>query len=231
MIRALTLAALLALAPASAHAFCKLALGLGLDISSSVSAEEYRLQLEGLANALETPEVIEAILTPEGAHIAAAAYEWSGYQQQDMIADWRILDSPADVRAFAAELRAHQRPYWDFATAIGKGIEYGAYMMRRAPVCGRQVLDISGDGENNVGVDPAYFYGIGLLDDIVVNGLVIRGANPDPLPYYGAQVVHGPGAFLTIADDFNDYLRAIKEKLLREIAVEMILGDLAPGTQ
>ena len=113
------------LAPAPAQAFCKLALGLGLDISSSVDTNEYRLQLEGLADALQTAEVIDAILQPEGAHIAAAAYEWSGYQQQDVIVSWSVLDSPKAIRRFANRLRAHRRPYWDFPTALGKGIEYG----------------------------------------------------------------------------------------------------------
>ena len=212
------------LLPLPAQAACKLALGLGLDISSSVNGDEYRLQLEGLADALESGEVINAIMTPEGAHIVAAAYEWSGYQQQDTILSWTVLDSPETIKRFARRLRAHRRPYWDFATALGKGVEYGALLMQQAPPCARRVLDISGDGVNNVGVDPTYFYGQGLLDGIVVNGLAIRGADPDPLPYYRTNVIHGPGAFIAVAKDFIDYRTVIKTKLLREISVEMILG-------
>lgn len=224
MIRALLIAAFLAL-PLPAHAVCKLALGLGLDISSSVNADEYRLQIEGLADALESPEVIQAILLPEGTHISAAAFEWSGYQQQDIIIAWSTLDSPDAIRSFARRLRGHRRPYWDFATAIGKGIEFGAHLLSSAPPCARRVLDISGDGENNVGVDPGYFYGLGLLEGIVVNGLVIRGADPDPLAYYQTHVIHGPGAFVAVARDFEDYRTVIKEKLLREINAEMVLGQ------
>lgn len=212
------------LAPAPAHAFCKLALGLGLDISSSVNADEYRLQIEGLADALETAEVIDAILQPEGAHIAAAAYEWSGYQQQDTIVAWSILDTPETIRRFANRLRAHRRPYWDFATALGKGVEYGGQLLQNAPPCQRQVLDVSGDGVNNVGVDPEYFYRLGLFEGVVVNGLVIRGADPDPVVYYQTQVMYGPGAFVAIAQDFADYRTVMKSKLLREIDAELILG-------
>lgn len=213
------------LLPAPAHAACKLALALALDISSSVNADEYRLQIEGLASALETAEVIEAILTPEGAHIQALAYEWSGYQQQDVIVRWTRLDSPDAIRAFAATLRGHQRPYWDFATAIGKAVEYGALLLANAPPCARKVLDVSGDGVNNVGVSPSYFYKAGHLSDITVNGLVIRGADPDPLPYYVSDVIHGPGAFIAVADDFADYRRVMKDKLLREIASELVVGE------
>jgi len=212
------------LAPAPAQAFCKLALGLGLDISSSVNADEYRLQIEGLADALETAEVIDAILQPEGAHIAAAAYEWSGYQQQDVIVAWSILDTPEAIRRFANRLRAHRRPYWDFATALGKGVEYGGQLLQIAPPCQRRVLDVSGDGVNNVGVDPEYFYRLGLFEGIVVNGLVIRGADPDPVVYYQTQVMYGPGAFVAIAKDFADYRTVMKSKLLREIDAELILG-------
>ena len=224
MIRALVIFLALALFPARAFAFCKLALALGLDISSSVDDREYRLQLEGLAYAIETPEVIEAILSPEGAHIVATAYEWSGYQQQDVIVRWSILDSPEAVRAFAASLRRHRRPYWDFATAIGKGIEYGAKLFSDAPACARRVIDISGDGVNNVGVDPRYFYVRGLLDGITVNGLVIRGADPDPLPYYQSDVMFGPESFIALAENFDDYRTAMKGKLLREVKTEMVLG-------
>ena len=72
----------LALQPGTGRAAgCKLALVLALDISSSVNQREYKIQLQGLVRAFRTPEVIEAILTPQGAAIAAIVYEWSGYNQ------------------------------------------------------------------------------------------------------------------------------------------------------
>ena len=46
---------------------------------------------------------------------------------------------------------------------------------------------------------------------------MIRGADPDPVAHYRAQVIAGPGAFVEIAADFADYPRAILRKLLREI--------------
>lgn len=226
MIRPLLMAALLALGPTQAAAYCKLALAFALDISSSVNDDEYRLQLDGLAHALETREVVEAILAPEGAWITAAAFEWSGYVQQDMIIDWTVLDSPAAVATFAARLREHRRFYSDFPTAIGKAVEYGAYLMRRAPLCARQVIDISGDGANNDGVDPDYFADRGLLDGIVINGLVILGATPNPALYYRRHVMRGPESFVAQARDFQDYREVMISKLLREINTEMIVGEV-----
>lgn len=214
----------LASGPAAATG-CKLALALALDISSSVNAREYRIQMNGLAAAFETPEVIEAILTPEGAHIAVATYEWSGYQQQDLVTGWEILDSRERVLSYAARLKAHQRRYREFPTAIGKSVEFGARLLRQAPACGRYVLDISGDGENNDGVGPEAFREQGLLDGITINGLVIQGAYPNPAIYYRAHVMQGPGAFVALARNFDDYPAVMIGKLLREIGQEMIVGD------
>ncbi len=80
---------------------CKLALVLALDISSSVNEREYALQLYGLARAFRTKEVIDAILTPEGTGIAVIVFEWSGYNQQDIVIPWTMLDAREDILAFA----------------------------------------------------------------------------------------------------------------------------------
>lgn len=217
--------AILALVASPAAAECKLALAFGLDISSSVNAREYRIQLGGLAAALRTSAVQDAILSPPGDHIAAAAYEWSGYQQQDLILDWTRLDSPAAIAAFAAGLEAHGRSYAEFPTAVGKAVEYGARLLDRAPPCARRTLDLSGDGENNDGVDPGFFRARGLLDGLTINALVIQGAYPDPAIYYSTQVIQGPGAFVALARDFDDYPSVIIGKLLREIDAQLVVGQ------
>ena len=226
--RLLALAACLALAvpPATGPAAgCKLALVLALDISSSVNQREYKIQLQGLVRAFRTPEIIEAILTPQGAAIAAIVYEWSGYNQQDVVIPWTMLDSSAVILGFAATLAAHRRPYSDLTTSLGKAVEYGAALFGRAPPCGRRVIDVSGDGENNDGVGPEYFRAQGKLDGITINGLVVQGAFPDPVPYYRDHVIQGPGAFVAMARDFDDYPPVIIGKLLREIDQEMVLGE------
>jgi hypothetical protein len=205
---------------------CKLALALALDISSSVNAREYDIQLQGLARAFRVPQVIEAILTPAGGGIAATVYEWSGYNQQDLVIPWTMLDSEASIRGFADMLSAHRRPYFDLPTALGKAVEYGAGLFSEAPACARRVIDISGDGENNDGVGPDHFRARGTLDGITINGLVVQGATPDPVPYYRDYVIQGPGAFLAMARNFDDYPSVIVGKLLREIDQQPVLGAL-----
>ncbi|MEM7686596.1 MAG: DUF1194 domain-containing protein [Paracoccaceae bacterium] len=221
---ALLVLAITLLVPVSAQAYCKLALAFALDVSSSVNDGEYRIQLHGLADALASDEVQDAILSPEGAHIMAAAYEWSGYPQQTLLLDWTKLDTPGAISLFANQLRQTRRRYAEFPTALGKAVEFGAHLLHRAPPCSRQVLDISGDGENNVGVGPEYFRRQGLLDGLVINGLVIQGAFPDPAIYYKQHVIQGPNAFMALARDFEDYPDVILGKLLREIEGDLIIG-------
>ena len=223
MIRAALL--LLVLWPAQVWAECKLALALALDISASVDNREYRLQIEGLADAIEHPSVIEAVLTPKDDHIVVAVYEWSGYTDQQPVIEWSRLDSADAIRAFAARLRAHARPQGYLATAIGKAVEFGGALLRAAPPCRRRVLDVSGDGINNIGIGPQYFYQRGDLDGVIVNGLVILGATPDPLTYYQREVIFGPGAFVITAESYTDYRRAMRIKLIREIRPLLILGE------
>jgi hypothetical protein len=71
---------------------------------------------------------------------------------------------------------------------------------------------------NNFGIGPHYFAERGDFDGITINGLAIRGALPDPEPYFREHVARGPGAFVMVAGGYGEYAEAILEKLLREIS-------------
>lgn len=216
--------ALFALAATPVWAECKLALALGLDISASVDNKEYRIQFEGLADALDDPAVLRAILEPEGTYIEAAVFEWSGHTQQLLVLGWTKLDTIDAVRSFAHNIRTHQRPMGYLATAIGKATQFAAALLSNAPRCQRRVLDLSGDGISNIGPEPPEIYATGILDGITVNGLVILGATPDPLTYYLSHVIFGEDAFVITAEGYADFAQAMRRKLLREIQPEMIVG-------
>ena len=47
----------------------------------------------------------------------------------------------------------------------------------------------------------------------------------DPVAFYETEVLAGPRAFLEIAQDFDDYPRAILKKLLREIEDRALISD------
>jgi len=202
--------------PAAAQPICGLSLVLALDVSSSVNPAEFTLQTRGLARALRDPAVRRSIISTGG--IQAMALEWSGRDQQVDIAPWALLTSDAGISRFADRIETHQRVHDEFPTALGYALGHAATRLRNAPLsCARAVIDVSGDGVNNEGFEPLLAYRNFDFTNITVNGLVIRGADPDPVAYYRAEVIHGPGAFVEIATDFGDYAAAMKRKLLREI--------------
>ena len=50
----------------------------------------------------------------------------------------------------------------------------------------------------------------------------IAGASPDPVAYYEANVIRGPGAFVEVAAGYDNYAVAMKRKLLREIGNRLV---------
>ena len=230
---ALTLAAGLG-GPAAADE-CRLALLLALDVSSSVDAGEDALQRGGLAAALVAPEVQRAFFAAP-APVAIAIYEWSGRYNQEILVDWRLVREARDLAEIAATVRASRRSYAEFPTAMGYALGFGAGMLRDAPRCVQQTIDMAGDGVNNEGFPPAAAYAEFPFDEVIVNGLVIvsdaEDEDGDLVAFYRNQVLHGPGAFLEIAVGFEDYERAMRRKLEREVtprAVGALPGGDRPG--
>ncbi len=202
---------------------CDLALVLAMDASSSVDPVEYDLQLKGVAAALLDPEVTQAILSIGGLHLAA--FEWNGRSNQEMIIDWVWLETEQQIFETARSLTRHVRNADNFPTAVGHALAFASLLHRDAPLqCFRKVIDVSGDGANNEGYGPEIAYKSFDFDGIIVNGLVIRESYPSPesfyrdaVIFYKREVLKGPGSFLIIAEGFNDFERAMKKKLLKEI--------------
>jgi hypothetical protein len=218
------LAACLLLAPAPAGA-CALELILAVDVSGSIDAREFDLQAQGLAEAFENPSLSAAIRELEGGMLVTMTH-WSGSTRQLQMTGWHRLTDAASLAAFAAEVRASERAWRNFSTAIGDALIHAADVSATAPsACKRRVIDVSGDGVSNEGTAPAVISAPLAARGYTINGLVIRGADPDPVAHFRAQVSAGPGAFVEIAEDFADYPRAILRKLLREIDQPLILSD------
>lgn len=233
MTRALTLAALLvaALGP-PAQAACRLALALGLDVSGSVDAREYRLQLDGIAAALETAEVQAALFSMPDAQVDIAVYQWGAPDQQYLLLDWTTLHAPADAVRVAGLLRSSTYGFPNPSTAIGAAIEFGAALLDERRGCWQRTLDISGDGPSNAGPHPGLFPRDG---SITVNALVVnpygRANTSKDLSgvqsleaHFRAHVIRGPGRFVETAENFNDFGRAMQRKLLREVQMIAVSG-------
>ncbi|WP_299373658.1 DUF1194 domain-containing protein [uncultured Tateyamaria sp.] len=211
---------------------CRLALLLALDVSSSVDATEDRLQRGGLVAALTAPEV-QAAFFANDMPVALAVYEWSGRYNQEVVLDWLLIDSPAALVVAAETVAASVRSHSEFPTAMGYALGFGAEMLARAPRCLRQTIDMAGDGQNNEGFGPQLAYREFAFDEVTVNGLVVNAAEFTSetmlIEFYEKEVLRGPGAFLEVAQGFEDYERAIRRKLERELTPPVIGSVAVPG--
>lgn len=224
--RTALLALFLAAGPAEA---CRLALALGFDVSASVDEADYAIQRDGLVAALRAPEVRAAFLA--GEPVAVAVFEWGGRRRQVLVADWRMVESAADLDALAAlfagrgDLRA-----WE-PTAVGAALLYARDLIARAPDCAARTFDISGDGRNNDWLEPGRVYDREEFGDIVVNALAIGGHESDIARYFAREVIRGPGAFVEVARTHADFPRAIRRKLERELTGPVVGGGAPAGAR
>lgn len=197
-----------------------------MDVSSSVDAREDALQRGGMVAALTAPEVREAFFANDQP-VALAIFEWSGRYNQEVLLDWTMIDSDAALLRAAETVAASRRSHNEFPTAIGHALAFAAQMFERAPRCLSRTIDVAGDGQNNEGFGPAAAYREFPLGGVVVNGLVVNASeftsDDQLIRYYQRHVVRGSGAFLEVADGFEDYERAMRRKLERELR-PLILG-------
>lgn len=213
---------------APAFAQCRQALALGLDVSGSVDATEYRLQMDGVANALLDDAVADAFLMIPDAHVRLMVFEWSARLNQRQIVGWTEIQTRQDLASVAERLLSTRAsPVENPSTAIGAAMLYGVQELEAQAGCWQKTLDISGDGPANIGLHPQDIRPEA-IGQVVINGLVIGPDSPANInknrhnlktlmEYYEAYVLRGFGAFGEPAADFNDFQRAMQRKLIREL--------------
>ncbi len=204
-------------------AACRLALLLAMDVSRSIDAGDYRIQRDGLLDALADPAIRAALFGPADP-VALAIFEWSGRGHQEVIVGWSVIASPADLALVEAAVAARTLPPVRQATALGDALAFARRMMDDAPACAETVIDVSGDGQNNVGLSPDTIYANDDWGGIRVNGLAIGQHEAGLAAYYRAEVIRGRGAFVEEAPKQVDFPDAIRRKLLRELT-EVVLGQ------
>lgn len=225
------LAALLALllhaaAPAAAQEAVDLELVLAADGSGSIDDEEFRLQREGYAAAITSPEVLDAIQGGLLQKIAVALVEWGAPESQHVIVDWLVISDAASAQAFAQRLLAAPRQAWGY-NSISNVIDFSARMIAANAYEGtRKVIDVSGDGPQIGGRPLPEVRRETLAQGITINALVIKSSGgafrgPGGLElgaHYERDVIGGPGAFVMSAENRRNFAEAIRAKLVAEIA-------------
>lgn len=200
-----------------------LALVLAVDCSYSVNDEEYRLQMQGLAEAFRSAEVIKAIHRgPEG-RIGVTVMQWSSATSQVIVIPWTVIESPEDAMKFANQIASTARQTADGATSISSAIDTSVAILASSPfISNRRTIDISSDGVNNNGARPDPARNRAIAEGITINGLTIINEHPYLEHYFERHVTGGQNSFVIPANDYIAYREAIRMKLLREIIVPTV---------
>ena len=210
------------------------ALVVSVDVSNSVDEARYKLQMEGIAKALEDPGVIEAITGGSSGGILFSMVTWA--DKPAFVIPWIRIANKAD--AFAAAQRVRKLPHQggEFTCMTRMLRSANDKIVPQIPAkASRIVIDVSGDGPDNCNADEPIEK---VRDELVSNGVTINGLPilfdaPDtsgvlPKAVYGKKppleqwyrehVMAGPGSFVLPAQGYADFERAIRQKFVIEMS-------------
>lgn len=211
---------------------------LAVDISYSMDPEELALQREGYARALTSREFMQALRQGIHGRIAVTYFEWAGAAEQKIVLPWRLVDGPEAADAVAndilmAPIRRAAR------TSISGALLYGMNLFETTDFQGlRRVIDVSGDGANNQGQIVTVARDEVLSKGITINGLPILLKRPTYRTmdielldeYYEDCVIGGPGAFMIAVRERDQFVTAIRTKLVMEIAGRVPPARVIPAS-
>lgn len=197
------------------------ALVISVDVSNSVDEHRYKLQMEGIATALEDPEVMEAILNGPQGGIAVSLITWA--DKPRIAIPWIKIKSKEEASAVAARVRALPRHTGEFTCVTTMLRNVADKVVTQIPFKAyRVVVDVSGDGADNCNADePIQTVHDELVDGgVTINGLpILEGPEKDSLEgWYTEHVKGGPSGFVLPANGFGDFGRAIRQKFVLEIS-------------
>jgi len=213
----LAFASLISLVPFAAQA-CETALLLTIDVSNSIDTAEYRLQTDGLADALRDPEIIETMVAGDN---FLAVVQWSGADKQTVSIPWARMRTALDVESFAQKARLMERAFVLSDTAPAEAIYFSLGLFDQVPECERRVIDVSGDGTPNGGSDVRAARNAAERAGVTINGIAIESMGLAITNFFRGAVITRNG-FVMTARTHREYPQTIRAKILREIS--RILG-------
>ena len=211
-----------------------------LDISDSIDSQGAAIEIDGMARAIGAPEVIRAIQSGRHRRIGFAVFAWRDGAYPELVS-WTIIATAEDARTVAGRL---QSGFQAFAAAdppapalsphmtdLSGAIDHAAILLLTAPyVAGRSVINVIGNGWDNVGEGPRRARDRFTARGGTING-VILGFDPVLMGYYRSTVIGGPGSFLLSIDDQAAMAEVLARKFLYDISLRGGVRDLAalPG--
>lgn len=199
----------------------------GLDVSSSINAQETVLQINGMAEAIKAPEILAAIQHGRYGRIGFAVFIWADGEYPELVS-WRMIQTAQDAEAASQELSSRLQQLLSTSTAsvgtltnLSGAIEHASEMLQNAPyTANRAIVNIIGNGEDNVGEDPQRARAELLARGATINGVVV-GGDPAVLNYYRQQVIGGRTAFVLSADKAETLVQVFALKFVSEIALNV----------
>lgn len=209
-----------------------LKLVLAVDASGSIDANEAAIQRAGYIAAIRHPDFLAAIKTGYHGRIALSYFEWSGQVRLPTLVPWQVIDSEESAFDFAGRIGG--RPGGSLrGTSISNALIFATGLIGAAPFAEeRRVIDVSGDGPNNVGGPVEEARDAAVAAGIVINGLplLLRSStaakNLDR--YYSKCVIGGPGSFSLPVRDMSEFATAIRRKLILEVGGNAPQADVLP---
>ncbi|WGV28909.1 DUF1194 domain-containing protein [Halotia branconii] len=128
------------------------------------------------------------------------------------------MDSVASLQSFSDAINATTRPF-SGSTAPGSAINFATPRFFDNDFDGtRLVMDVSGDGVQNVGANTAAARDNALASGInAINGLVIGGGT-GLFNFYDNNVKGGTDAFVLSANSFEDFANTVEQKIRIEVS-------------
>jgi hypothetical protein len=219
----IALALFIRAAPAEERPRVDLALVLAVDVSGSVGLDGFGIQRDGYVTAFRDPEVIEALTSGPLGRIAVTLVLWHTSQKQ--VLPWILIGSSVDAYQFSA-LTASTHNLYGGSTAVKRALDYSIGLLRPSPnqpfvMPARRIIDISGDGRDNVDLDPRAARDKAISRNITINALPIlkEGGESYLVEYYEGLVAGGPGSFVLPAKSYGVFGESIRKKLIKEVAM------------
>lgn len=226
--RAIIAAAIMAASAGSASSYrppdVDAIVSLVADVSLSMTDDEKAFQRDAYAAAFRSHEVIDAIESGPVGCIGVNLIYFANLQQEAV--GWSKICNAAQANAFA--LAVSQRDTGDLGsfTAIGSAMRYAFATIQTAPFYAppeevRRIIDVSADGTTNDGERPDRVRAEITAAGVTINGLPIL-IDPEfdkaVLAHFTDDVVGGPSHFLEPVYGLGDLPRALRRKLVLEIA-------------
>lgn len=199
----------------------------GIDFSRSINAQESKLQIYGMVEAIRAPEVLRAIQSGPRGRIGFAVFLWASGTYPEL-ASWSVIGSQQDAEEASSEILLRLQVILDTSrhsvgslTDISAAMAHAGDMLEDSPYATkRAIVNIVGNGQDNFGEGPRRSRDALVARGATINGVVI-GGDRKIIEYYRQEVIGGPTAFVLAAGTPDAMVKAFTAKFVSEITLDV----------